>query len=81
MASGTPVIVSNASTLPEVVGTGGITVDPSDVDGLREQLLRLTEDEAYWDRMRSLALQQSANFSWARCASNTLAVYRRVLKQ
>ena len=46
MASGTPVISSNASSLPEVVGEAGIQIDPHDVDALHEGIRRLTEDDA-----------------------------------
>jgi glycosyltransferase involved in cell wall biosynthesis len=44
MASGVPVITSNQTSLPEVVGDAGLMLDPDDVDGLREQLQRLLED-------------------------------------
>lgn len=79
MASGTPVIVSNVSSLPEVVGDAGIQVGPHDVDGLREAVLRLVEDDGRWEALRSAGLSRAAQFSWERCARETLAVYRKVL--
>lgn len=79
MASGTPVIVSTRSTLPEVVGTAGIQIDPSDEHALLEALLRLTEDEALWQQQATASLAQAARFSWERCAQQTVAIYRRVL--
>ena len=79
MASGTPVISSNASSLPEVVGEAGIQVDPHDVDALHEGIRRLTEDDALWDALRSKGLARAARFSWRRCAQETLAVYQQVL--
>jgi alpha-1,3-rhamnosyl/mannosyltransferase len=78
MASGTPVIVSNASSLPEVVGDAGIQVDPHDVDALRSAVNRLAEDDALWEALRSSGLARAAQFSWRRCAEETLAVYRLV---
>lgn len=78
MTSGTPVIVSNTSSLPEVVGNAGLTVDSADVDGLKEAMLRLIEDEAFWNEVRRKSLERAATFSWERCATETLAVYRNV---
>ena len=79
MASGTPVIVSTRSTLPEVVGTAGIKIDPSDEQALREALVQLTDDDALWEQQASASLVQAAKFSWEKCASETVAIYRRVL--
>jgi alpha-1,3-rhamnosyl/mannosyltransferase len=79
MASGTPVITSNVSSLPEVVGDAGIQVDPYDVDALREAIRLLSEDDGRWEALRSAGLARAAQFSWERCARETLAVYRKVL--
>ena len=79
MASGTPVIVSTRSTLPEVVGSAGIQIDPSDELALRESMLRLTDDDALWQQQASASLVQAARFSWERCARETVAIYRHVL--
>ena len=80
MASGTPVIVSNRSTLPEVVGAAGVTIDAEDHDGLRGALLRFDEDPAFWHSRAQASLGQAAQFSWQRCARETLAVYRDVMR-
>lgn len=79
MASGTPVIVSDRSTLPEVVGEAGVQIDAADEAGLREALRRFDEDEAWWNARAAASLAQAQKFSWARCARETLAVYRQVL--
>lgn len=79
MSSGTPVIVSDRSTLPEVVGPAGVLIDPADAAGLRDAILRLDEDHAYWGERRTACLQQAATFSWSRCARETIAIYRSVL--
>lgn len=81
MASGTPVIVSNRSTLPEVVGDAGVIIDAEDETALRETLLRHAEDPAFWQDRAASCLQQAGRFSWRRCAEQTLAVYRRVLAE
>ncbi|MEO8013078.1 MAG: glycosyltransferase family 1 protein [Polaromonas sp.] len=81
MASGVPVITSNRTSLPEVVGDAGIMVDPDDVDGLRERLRQLLEDAAYSAELGHLGLLRSQTFSWDRCARETFAVYRQVMRQ
>jgi glycosyltransferase involved in cell wall biosynthesis len=79
MTSGTPVIVSDRSTLPEVVGEAGILIDPHDTAALRGAMQQLDEDRQYWERLRTASLQHAARFSWGRCAKETIAVYRSVL--
>ncbi|MCW2313979.1 glycosyltransferase family 4 protein [Rhodoferax antarcticus] len=81
MASGVPVITSNRTSLPEVVGDAGIMLDPDDVDGLREQLRRLLEDRAHAQHLASLGLVRAQSFSWDRCAQETFAVYEKVMAQ
>ena len=79
MACGTPVIVSNRATLPEVVGDAGEMVEPTDVEGLTTLLQRLADDPAHWQQRAELCRQRASQFSWQRCALETLAVYRKVL--
>lgn len=81
MASGVPVITSNSTSLPEVVGDAGIMLDPDDVDGLRERLRQLLEDRAYAENLGHLGLQRAQTFSWERCARQTFAVYEGVMRQ
>jgi alpha-1,3-rhamnosyl/mannosyltransferase len=78
MASGTPVIVSNASTLPEVVGDAGLMVDSCDVEGLQRSILQLIEDDDTWNALRVAGIERARTFSWRRCADETVAVYRKV---
>lgn len=80
MASGTPVIVSDRSTLPEVVGEAGIQIDANDEAGLRAALRRFDEDRAFWQERAQASVRQSSLFSWPRCAAETLAIYRKVLR-
>lgn len=79
MASGTPVIVSNRSTLPEVVGEAGVQVDADDVIALRDALMRLEQDPGWWRSRVDAGLKRASQFSWQRCARETLMIYRRVL--
>ena len=81
MASGTPVIVSDRSTLPEVVGDAGVIIDASDEVALRDALRRFADDPAFWHDRAAASLQRASGFSWQRCAEQTLDVYRRVLAE
>jgi len=80
MACGTPVIVSNVSSLPEVVGDAGMLVPPEDVEALTVALWRVLSDENLRNEMRIKGLKRAATFSWKRAAQETLAVYRRVVE-
>ncbi|MFY9723666.1 MAG: glycosyltransferase family 1 protein, partial [Azonexus sp.] len=79
MACGAPVIVSNRSSLPEVVGDAGLQVDALDVDGLAEAMNRLIGDDVLRASLRQRGMARGKGFSWRRCAEETLAVYRKVV--
>lgn len=78
MASGVPVVCSNATTLPEVTGGAAALHDPDDADTLFDWLQIGLEDEAWRTQARAQGLQQAKRFSWAKCARETLAVYKTV---
>jgi len=79
MACGTPVVVSDRSSLPEIVGQAGRLVNPDDPHDLAQALAQVLTDGSLRERMRALGLERAAQFSWERTARETLAVYRRVL--
>jgi glycosyltransferase involved in cell wall biosynthesis len=79
MACGTPVIASNRTSLPEVVGGAGILVDPDDHEGWTQALARVLSDDAVRADLSARGRERAARFSWARCADETLAAYRRAL--
>ncbi len=79
MACGTPVIASDRSSLPEVVGEGGILVEPTDVEALADAMELLLIDDALRVELRRRALAQAARFSWRQTALETLVVYRKVV--
>lgn len=74
MACGTPVIVSNTSSLPEVVGEAGVLLAPDDAAGWADALRMLLTDEARWQDLRARGLAQARLFSWEKAARETLAV-------
>jgi glycosyltransferase involved in cell wall biosynthesis len=79
MACGTPVLTSTTSSLPEVVGEAGLTVDPTDEAAIADALSALLLDPARRARMAAAGLLQAARFHWDSTARETLSVYRRVL--
>jgi glycosyltransferase involved in cell wall biosynthesis len=79
MASGVPVLASNASCFPEVLGSAALLVDPLDEDGIADGLRRLLEDETWRVQARTDGLQQAARYTWERCVQDTLDVYRQAM--
>lgn len=81
MASGVPVVTSNVSSLPEVVGDAGLQVDPLDVDALAGALEQALNDEVWRRHCIARGLARAAQFTWQRAAEQLLSVYERVLRQ
>lgn len=78
MACGCPVITSNRSSVPEVVGEAAIQVDPESEEELAKAMTRVLENESLRNELSEAGLKRAGQFSWDRCASETLAVYREV---
>lgn len=72
MACGLPVIVSNASSLSEIVGSAGIMIDPDKPDEIFQAMKEVLLDKELQKKMRSTSLEQAAKFSWSRTAENFL---------
>jgi glycosyltransferase involved in cell wall biosynthesis len=79
MACGAPVVTSNVSSLPEVVGDAAIMVDPYNVEELAVAIERVLTDRDLHISLRIKGIEQAKKFSWERTARETLAVYRKVL--
>jgi len=80
MACGTPVVVSNTSSLPEVTGDAGLLIEPEDVDAWAAALWRVFSDDDLRDELSQKALARSRVFSWERTARQTLRVYEQVFQ-
>ncbi len=78
MASGAPVVTSNTSSLPEVVGDAALMVSPYDCSQLAETLARVLHDAPLRHEMRRRGYEQIRKFNWYRVARNVLAVYYEV---
>jgi len=78
LASGTPVITSDTTSIPEVVGTAGILVEPSDIETLSSSMAMLLNSSDLCDRMRRSGVIQAAKFEWEKAAMRVRYVYENV---
>ncbi len=78
LACGTPVVGSDVSSMPEIVGNAGVLLPPDDVEGMAGALIQLATDDSFRAELSRRALDQAARFSWKRAAQETLDVYRGV---
>jgi glycosyltransferase involved in cell wall biosynthesis len=81
MQCGTPVVTSDNSSLPEVVGGAGILLNARDQDALCAALLSLYGNAGLRDELRCKSLRNAARFSWRQCAQATLRGYDQALRQ
>src|SRR5688572_7155072 len=79
MASGTPVVTSNVSSLPEVAGEAAVLVDPYDVDSIVDGMRRVLSDPALAAALRRKGVERAREFSWERSVAKTRQVYQQVV--
>lgn len=78
MASGTPVVCSNSSSLPEVAGSSALMCDAMDVETLTSLILKSLTDTEWQDSATKSGLLHVSQFSWKKCAADTIAAYKQV---
>src|SRR5579864_2884027 len=78
MACGAPVITSNTSSLPEVVGDAALLVDPHDVSALGHAIMRLLEDEQLREELRQKGFRRVQHYTWSASASKMLSIYQKL---
>ncbi len=76
MSSGCPVVCSNTGSMPEVVGNAGAYFDPESIDSIRETIEHVLESNEQRELLVQRGFNRSAEFSWERCATETLEIYR-----
>jgi alpha-1,3-rhamnosyl/mannosyltransferase len=81
MASGVPVVTSDVSSLPEVVGDAALMVNPLDVGALSAALSRGLEDEIWRASGVRLGLERAARLTWAKCIDKTVTIYGEILRK
>jgi len=78
MTCGTPVVVSNSSSLPEVVGEAGLYFDPSNPEDIAEKILKLISSSKLREKLREKGFQQAKKFSMEKTIRKYLEVYKKV---
>ncbi len=78
MACGVPVVTSNISSLPEVVGDAALLVDPNSYEQIAEAIYKVLTDEDLASRLKHAGIKQAAKFTWKTTAQQTLEVYKNV---
>jgi len=79
MACGTPTIVSNVSSLPEVVGDAALLVDPNNREEIAVAIHRLLSDDELHAELREKGLKRASCFNWETAAKSTMEVYRKAI--
>lgn len=77
MSCGCPVITSNLSSLPEIAGDAAIMIDPYNVQQFVKAMQEVLANPSFAHNLIQRGFQQAMQFSWARCAQETLAVYQQ----
>jgi glycosyltransferase involved in cell wall biosynthesis len=78
MACGTPVVTSNAASLPEVVGEAGLMLAPDEVDGWTAALKRVWTDAAYRAELADRGVRQAQQFTWQTTSRQIAQTYRNL---
>lgn len=78
-ASGTPVITSNVSSLPEVTGDAGILINPYSIDEIKEALLRILNEDGLAEKLSEAGVSRAKEFGWDKMAAKTLEIYKAAL--
>ncbi len=81
MGCGAPVVCSNRTSLPEVVGDAALTIDPNDTQALVEAMRRVLSDSELATDLRSRSLQRAQLFSWHTTATETVAAYEETFRR
>jgi glycosyltransferase involved in cell wall biosynthesis len=79
MQCGTPVISSNVTSLPEVVGNAGILVEPQNQEQLKQAMLNILSNISLQETLRQKSIMRAKQFSWEKCANETIEIYKKII--
>jgi len=79
MACGVPVIASNNSSLPEIIGNAGILIDPDRPEEIFEAMKQILTNKELWNKLHESGLKQAKNFSWPKTAQEFLKIIESIL--
>ena len=78
MACGTPIIAGNTSAMPEIAGDGALLVDPFSPEDITAKILKLENDETFYQQQVEYGLKRSQMFSWRNTAESLLNIYKEL---
>lgn len=78
MACGTPIIAGNTSAMPEIAGDGALLVDPFNPEDITAKILKLENDETFYQQQVEYGLKRSQMFSWRNTAESLLNIYKEL---
>ncbi len=81
MASGTPVITSNISSMPEVVGEAGLLADPYSIEDIAEKIVMLAQDCSLRNILSEKGIERAKMFSWKKSAKKVLDIYKETIEE
>lgn len=81
MQCGTPVVTSNVSSIPEVVGDAAMLINPHSVEQISSAILTLLSDYDEWQKLSLMGIEKAKEYSWQKTAEKTLEVYRSCLEK
>ncbi len=81
MACGTPVISSNKSCMPEILGDAALYFDPTGVEEISESIKKIINDHTLREKLIKLGLDQAQKYNWEETAKKTLEVYKGILEK
>ena len=79
MANGCPVISSNRSSMPEVIGNAGLFFNPEQAAELKSAIVKVVEDQHLRETLVAFGYERIKEFSWQKCMENTLKEYQELL--
>ena len=79
MQFGLPIVASNTSSIPEVVGNDAILVNPTDIEEIKEAILMIIQDKHLRENLRKKASSRASTYSWESTVSQTIALYKQIL--
>ncbi len=79
MTCGTPVAVSNATSLPEVVGEAGLFFNPLDIEDIAEKIFKIISDDSIREGLIKKGFEQAKKFSWEKTTRQTLDVFKSIM--
>ena len=81
MQCGIPVITSNVSSIPEIVGDACLLINPYSVENISDSIIMLLSDMDKWQKYSLMGIEKAKEYSWQETAAKTLEAYRKCLEK